>query len=189
MRNTKGKTYEEIYGIEKVKELRELRKNNAISQMKIQRKGKNFKEIYGEEKARELFKLQSKNRAGVGNTNYKGGKIELICKECGKAYLQNVCKENSSNYCSNECGYASKECKVIRICKCCNREYSTKASINLLYCSMKCRDKYQVLENNPNWQGGKSFEPYNINWTIAIVLLTQIGIIGLLIFNNSEVLI
>ena len=37
MSNTKGKTYEEIYGVKKVKELRKLRKDNAISQMKKQR--------------------------------------------------------------------------------------------------------------------------------------------------------
>lgn len=32
------------------------------------------------------------------------------------------------------------------------------------YCSNKCHGIDIILNNNPNWKGGKSFEPYPISW-------------------------
>ncbi len=165
MRNTKGKTYEEIYGVKKAKQLRKLRKNNAISQMKKQRKGKTHSEIYGKEKAILLSKDKSIRYSGEGNPNYKGNNLFINCQECNKEFEIKKCKEFTKKYCSMGCYTKSQSNKIERICQVCLNIYSTKPSINLLYCSRKCFKVDMKLEGNPNWKNGISFEPYNPNWT------------------------
>ena len=66
---------------------------------------------------------------GKNNPNYSGGKVTLICKQCGDEYT-----------CFKSTGETS------------------------YFCNRKCYDKWQSEnksgENNPNWKGGISFDPY-----------------------------
>ena len=164
--SVKGKTYEQIYGIEKAAELRALRQKNAISQMKVQRKGKTRKEIFGKEKADELKEIFSDKFSGKGNPNYQGGKVTINCANCNKEFeICNALKDMRKN-CSQEC-YTMGQSKQIEFkCVICNKSHSLKPSkLGVKVCSRKCYDIWKRGENNPNWKGGKSFEPYNINWT------------------------
>jgi len=69
----KGKTYEEIHGEEKAKELKEKRSKcrkgikitlEVKKKMSLARKGKTYEEMYGEEKAKELKEKVSKQFKG-----------------------------------------------------------------------------------------------------------------------------
>lgn len=166
MRNTKGKTYEEIYGPKKAKELKEFRRKNAVSQMKVQRKGKTREEIFGKEKADELKNIFSKKFSGKGNPNYQGGKIIINCENCNKVFKVYKVFKDIRKRCSQECHNIVMENQVEFTCKICNKESSRKESWGeSKYCSMKCRNLDYKGENNPNWKNGISFEPYSTDWT------------------------
>ncbi len=62
----KGKTYEEIYGEEKGKELRELNGKYRV--------GKTYEDIYGEEKANDIRLKQSKSQKGKKKISEEGKK-------------------------------------------------------------------------------------------------------------------
>ena len=68
----------------------------------------------------------------------------------------------------------------LRNCEICNKiiprntKFGEKRIVPVQYiktrfCSRKCKGIHhsQILQgkNNPNWQGGKSFEPYSVDWT------------------------
>jgi hypothetical protein len=74
----KGRTYEEIHGIEKAKELRKNKFKNVNRQ---QNKGKTYEEIYGEEEAKRLKEIRRKD----GHEKPRWGKTDAIfeCKICG----------------------------------------------------------------------------------------------------------
>ena len=63
----RGKTYEEIYGIDKANELKNKR---SIKNPGILRRGKTYEEIYGIDKANELKKSMSKRSTGENNNMY-----------------------------------------------------------------------------------------------------------------------
>lgn len=63
----KGKTYEEVYGEEKAKELKKLRSEKNPGKL---RKGKTNIEYYGEEKAKEIFNKHSIATQGEKNNMY-----------------------------------------------------------------------------------------------------------------------
>lgn len=76
---SKGKTFEEKYGIEKAKELKDGLKKRKISEKQLEvlrktairnksLKGKTFEEIYGVEKAKELKEIYSKINLGKKRT-------------------------------------------------------------------------------------------------------------------------
>lgn len=63
-----GKTYEEIYGIDKASKIKRIRSTQLKeSNPAIKIKGKTYEEVYGEEKARDLKRIRSK----VGKQNTK----------------------------------------------------------------------------------------------------------------------
>jgi hypothetical protein len=46
------------------------------------------------------------------------------------------------------------------ICLHCGKKVNVYAFKSRRFCSKKCADRWSVGSNAPNWQGGKSFEPY-----------------------------
>jgi hypothetical protein len=98
----KGKTYEEIYGEEKARELKESR-----SQTNKWRKGKTFEEMYGEERAKELKEnLSERTRGNTWANNSKGwswakGK-SLTCPRCNKTGSHANMKRWHFNNCGKE---------------------------------------------------------------------------------------
>jgi 5-methylcytosine-specific restriction enzyme A len=55
---------------------------------------------------------------------------------------------------------------IYLICKQCGKHFIPQNyNPKQKYCSIKCAGLAQSGENNPSWNGGKSFEPYSIDWT------------------------
>ena len=164
--SVKGKTYEEIFGLEKAAKLKAIRRNNTISQMKVQRKGKTHTEIYGKKRAKNISKKQSKANSGKNNPNYQGGKVIINCYNCNKSIEVFKGKKDTTKYCSYKCRDIAISKQIEYKCIVCNVEFSRKESWGeSKYCSMKCRNKDYKGANNPNWKDGISFESYNIDWT------------------------
>lgn len=72
---------------------------------------------------------------------WKGGKIKSSCKECGKEFYHK--KSRKGIFCSRSCKWKNNEWRK-------NQFKDVK------------RDNFG--EKNHNWRGGKSFEPYPLNW-------------------------
>ena len=168
MKSTKGKTYEQIYGSKKAKELRELRSNTAKKQMAVQRKGKTWEEVYGKVRATSMKSLCSVKRSGSNNWNYKDGAKVFTCLNCGKLIKTEkyFTKERAKKFCSTKCFSEFRNRKIKYSCIVCGKVFYRKKSWkNVKFCSRICMGKDWTLENNPNWQGGTSFEPYGLAWT------------------------
>lgn len=83
---------------------------------------------------KEYYCLKCKNK-GERNFSWDGGEKELVCDGCGHI-------------------------TVVRN----NRYVSVKARAEKYYCS-KCYHSYcSIGEQNSNWRGGTSFEPYPTKW-------------------------
>lgn len=80
--------------------------------------------------------MYGSHRAGVDNPNWQGGKVTLICEECGKEYQVNKYRIEGSKYCSPQCNG-----------KAVFREHC-------------CKENHEKGENNPFWTGGRG-----ISWT------------------------
>lgn len=112
----------------------------------------------------DLFIKNNPSKKGVGSPNWKGGITLKVgnCPDCGKKlrhYLSKYCfpcsfKHRICHAHSAESHYRWKGGKP----KCikCGKEIDYKAT----YCSLCSK----LGQNNPNWKGGKSFEPYPIYW-------------------------
>ena len=105
-------------------------------------------------------KWQSKTYNNSTHPSWRGGKIKHICKSCKKIFYS---YRKSALFCSRKCRHKARA-KVKRICDQCGKEFKVHPSlIKKGYgklCSVECKLKYQKGENNPNWKGGISFEPY-----------------------------
>lgn len=89
-------------------------------------------------------KWQSKNRIGEKSANWKGGKIEKICKICGKKFYREL---NQIKYSS--CLYCSFKCRDL--------DYTQRFK----------------LERNPAWCGGLSVKKYNKDFYMTRLLILK----------------
>lgn len=97
-------------------------------------------------------KYQKENFLGKKNPNWKGGLYEFDCIVCKKRkkIKKKELKSGGGKYCSRRC----KDLDLSRV----KREYFEKYP--------EARMKYSRLGKlNPMWLGGKSFEPYSLDWT------------------------
>lgn len=115
--------------------------------------------------------------AGSGNPNWQGGKIKLNCINCNNIFYANKGRllRGHARFCSKSCANSGEN----------NPRYGKKASIkfkeimgkrmggknNPMFGKVPVRLLGKenpmfgrVLDRNPNWRGGKSFEPYPIKW-------------------------
>jgi hypothetical protein len=130
----KGKTYEQIYGVERAIELKAEKFKNldrSIGHIS-EKKGKTYEQIYGFERSLKI-KSKFKHKEWL-----KRRKISH-CK-CGKSY--EVIQSSKRKYCSLECYWRYSGC---------GNNFRSKVG------NFK-------LHKNPNWQGGLSFEPYPIEF-------------------------
>lgn len=110
---------------------------------------------------------------GSNNPMWKGGKITLVCKECGIEYKVRRSHINRSHFCSRKClslwrsknlsGINSsswKGGKEFLNCKECGIEYQSQSYEigRSHFCSRKClslwQSKNQIGKDHPNWRGG-----------------------------------
>jgi len=125
--------------------------------------------------------LVCKKKFKIGKTSYDKGegkycsrecrkkRIRRKCLNCGKEFETTVRRYNNGRgkYCSRRC--YNEDHHIIKRCPICNEEFKVfKAEYTIgkgVYCSMKCRGIGEEGSRNIMWQGGKSFEPYSIEWT------------------------
>ena len=113
----------------------------------------------------------------VCNSRYHAEDRQVVmeCQYCGKRKVIHLSRRGQK-YCSREClhkafsgkGHPKWKEKVDCRCEECGTEFEVEPAYpnfrNHLFCSLECRYKWHGRhfsgENAPNWQGGKSFEPY-----------------------------
>jgi len=123
-------------------------------------------------------KYQSKIYRESNSPSWKGGKIKVICQECGTEFkvFPEALKSENGKFCSLECMYAYhgrhirgenhpmwKGGKLKKTCEWCGNAfelYPSDIKANRKYCSNECYFKSISGENNHNWNGGSSFDPY-----------------------------
>lgn len=113
-----------------------------------------------------MGKWQSEHQTGKNNPNWKGGKVKIICQQCGKereVYPYEI-KKRRDKFCSPKCYNESQKTQIKCICQQCGIEFPiTPSQIKHgrgKFCSPECQHKYHSGKNHPAWQGGISFEPY-----------------------------
>lgn len=149
----KGKTYEELYGIDKANE-------EKIKRKMFDRKNKTYEEIYGEKRAKEILdkRLESFLKSDfVLNHPWKNKTWEeMYGVEGAKCQREKIVKANSKEKVDWKCKFCGKEDKLV-----------PSYAKNKQFCSYSCASKYKAitydrkLEKNPNWIDGRSFLPYS----------------------------
>ncbi len=94
--------------------------------------------------------------AGKNNPHWKGGEILKRCLFCKKEFMSEP--STKRKYCCRKCkDLAHRNFIPWNTGKkgIYSKEYREKLSISA---------KNKILEKNPNWRGGKSFEPYPLGW-------------------------
>lgn len=101
------------------------------------------------------------NNSGKNGSNWQGGKITLVCEQCGEEYDIFSHEEDSRRFCNIECKklwmFENKK-ESILICDQCGNEFIRQdSSINdgKHFCSKECAKEGMIGENGANWQGGK----------------------------------
>ena len=158
---TKHKTYDEIFGEEKARErkkkLREYLKNhpeqhekmikNGHLTISLKTKGKTYEEIYGILKSKKIIEKKSKSSKNSWKLNPNQG----TSGKCHSEKTKQKIREGRFKR-KRELGYINSP------------ETREKLSQRL---------KGVTGKNARNWQDGKSFEPYSIDWTESLKELTR----------------
>lgn len=103
-------------------------------------------------------------KSGQNGSNWKGGKVKLVCQCCGKHINVPKCKVNIRRFCSRKCMgiYNSKhrigdnsnrwiKNKPTIVCEKCGIkiEVIPSQAKTRRFCSKKCESEFNVGENNP----------------------------------------
>jgi len=116
-----------------------------------------------------------RDRTGSKNSNWNGGLVTLICKQCGKEFKRKKGEVKWSKCCSKKCANASlpatwkqKRIKQLKetkyFCENCDKNIivpNCKAKLyKMHFCSLKCRSEwnkkigFNTGNTNPNWKDG-----------------------------------
>lgn len=117
----------------------------------------------------ELKKTKNYFCSRICASKGKNTRIEKKCEICNKTFKVSRYREKSAKYCSQKCYLESmKKNNKNTYCEYCGKKIIRR--INDFnrnthnFCSRECYSswlsEYQILENSPRWNGGKSFEPY-----------------------------
>lgn len=98
--------------------------------------------------------------SGNKSNFWTGGAVTKKCATCDSEYIT-VASRKNSKYCSVKCSNVGREKKVDIICIYCGKTFTIqKSRSHHNFCSFSCRWKNITGSGNPNWIGGKSFDPY-----------------------------
>ncbi len=145
------------------------------------RKGKSYEGMYGVEKAKKWKeKIGRKSSLRQIRNSFLGHPVKECKCGCGQLIIpqkyrrwgkfQNKPQEYISGHNNPENKFKKKE-KIKIICEICEKEFKIKPSLKSkrICCSRKCSAEYKSRfltgENNHNWLGGISKEPYDEKWT------------------------
>ena len=96
--------------------------------------------------------------------------MTIKCERCGKEFEVKPCQVEKTKYCSIKCCNKDRYNQVETECEECGKIFKIAPSRLKIgrgrFCSKKCLYKSQSHNmkghENPNWNGGTSFEPYCI---------------------------
>jgi hypothetical protein len=95
---------------------------------------------------------------------------QFECGTCHKQYSDYAYKiKFKHHYCSGYCRLHINPKKPV-ICKGCGKTFyewdanRNKKTHKGVFCSLDCKNRYCVLDKHPSWLGGKSFEPYGLDF-------------------------
>ena len=115
----------------------------------------------GHRHTNETKRKISEATSGKNHYRWQGGKVTLVCEECGRKYLVKACRVETSHFCSIECLGKSKRgggSSIERICKVCGRTFFVRPSHAKngqgRFCSLRCRGIGTSGSNSPTWKGG-----------------------------------
>jgi len=138
-------------------------------------------------KISEALKRLKIPKEGKNNPNWKGGDIKRICKTCNKVFYveHSIAKRGDGKFCTKECwgkwrskyrsGHNSpywkggkQKIKCVTCGKILYRKPSTLKRRKKIFCNHICHSKWLSInergKNSPFWKGGKSFEPYGLEF-------------------------
>lgn len=142
--------------------------------------------ICGKEFTYSAWRMKIQKTCSKECGHVKRRRANKICKYCGKEYYP---PQRKSVYCSVDCankaqiGHIATEEHRANLSKALkgknagenNYAYGKFGENSLSFGTRRtdeCKKKMSelkkgkyLLENNPNWKGGKSFEPYPLSWT------------------------
>ena len=96
-------------------------------------------------------KWRSENLIGEKAPRWAGGKIERICKQCGKKFkvFPAKIKIGRGKFCSSKCYFKAQGGRTNRICKYCNNAFSVDNNVVKKgrgnYCSVSCARRAQKI--------------------------------------------
>jgi len=102
-------------------------------------------------------------QTGENAANWQGGLTERICAVCDEPFSVklHVIADGNGLYCSRRCAGLARRNRQSWVCQQCGRKFSAPISQGMRrYCSKRCQGVAFMAEANPNWHGGKTFEPY-----------------------------
>jgi hypothetical protein len=109
---------------------------------------------------------KGENIRGNKNVNYIDGRSirKTYCKDCNKkiGYRAVRCGSCATKKRIKELGHSPNWLGNKAKSRWLN--YCSECGVKITYISKKCKSCATKLENNPNWVGGKSFEPYTLGW-------------------------
>jgi hypothetical protein len=171
----RGKTYEEIYGKEKAKELLDLQKKSfteeRIKNITLKRKGMKLSEEHkkkiGEKSKGRIHTEESRQRVReklLGHNVSEETRIKISKKTKGRKLTKEI-KDKMSDRMKQEykLGIRKPARRGIKL----NEEERKKISERLKksYLEGKRKPIRLIGKNNNFWKGGISFEPYDENFT------------------------
>jgi len=142
--------------------------------------------VQGGKRGKFCSKMCYHEHATGGNHHgWKGGMVIVECEQCGGQFQARPSRieKGWGRFCSMKCfgawntGANSPNWQggpVTVVCKQCKQTFAVKPSAAKrggVFCSLVCHGRWQsenaTGKDSPNWQGGKSFEPYPVTFNNA----------------------
>jgi len=211
LKKTKGKTWEEIYGIEGAKRKREgIQKKKELGLLKKTTKGKTWEEIYGVEEAkRKRENLKINNPSKYLSSEVKQEKSKKISKSAktrigeknpffGKHHSKEKKEQWSNERKLPEFGIKSRitaakkhqqfieENTIEVLCKNCNKVFKKIKSDERIMCNKQCRDEWRRTTNHFNKDKPNGWEQKIIDLKIDSLEYVGNHSFWITLFDNEE---
>ena len=103
-------------------------------------------------------------QTGEKAANWQGGMVLHSCEICGAQFAvpMHVKRAGLGRFCSQGCSGVANRNSLEWTCQTCGQKFMAPASQGeRFYCSKNCQGIAFRKDSNPNWCGGKSYEPYS----------------------------
>ena len=107
-----------------------------------------------------------RNKRGQFIRTWAKHRVQRKCLICGKEFetVESRIKSGKGKYCSRKCFDKSSRSKKTKL----KMSLAKKGKRISPKTEFKRGDPRLCGKNNPNWNGGTSFEPYSVDWTKSL---------------------